>query len=111
MRYAFAVILACAATAHSAGLYKWTDPNGQTQYSDVPPPANAKNVQQRKVAPNVIPSSGPSYGQQEAAKNFPVTLWVTECGELCAKARALLNQRGIPYTEKNPQNPGDGETF
>jgi len=44
-----------------------------------------------------------------AAKNFPVTLYTTDCGDACTKARSLLAKRGIPFSEKNAQQPDDQE--
>src|SRR5262249_20799104 len=44
-------------------------------------------------------------------KNYPVTLYVTDCGELCKSARAHLSKRGVPYTEKNPQKDDEIENF
>jgi glutaredoxin len=33
-----------------------------------------------------------------------VTLWITDCGEACTKARAHLARRGVPHTEKDPRS-------
>jgi glutaredoxin len=41
------------------------------------------------------------YSVQQAVKNFPVTLWVFDCGEPCAHARSHLARRGIPHTERD----------
>ena len=45
---------------------------------------------------------------QLAVKNFPVTLWMNNCGPTCDQARALLNHRGVPFTEKDPQADLEG---
>ena len=47
------------------------------------------------------------YSVQQAVKNFPVTLWVFDCGEPCNKARAHLARRGVPHTERNAQKEGE----
>jgi len=52
---------------------------------------------------STIETSAPSYAVQQAAKNFPVTLWAYDCGEPCTNARAHLTRRGVPYTEKDPK--------
>jgi glutaredoxin len=44
-------------------------------------------------------------------KNFPVTLYVTDCGDPCKSARAHLTKRGVPYAEKNPQKQEEIEAF
>ena len=48
---------------------------------------------------------------QQAVKKFPVTLYEYDCGELCNNARNFLAKRGVPYSEKNPQQPAEQEVF
>jgi glutaredoxin len=82
-----------------AQVYRWVDENGKVQYSDKPPPPNAKNVQKKSLSGG---SGSPPlpYAVQEAAKNFPVTLYTNEeCKEFCANARDLLTKRGVPFKE------------
>ncbi len=104
-------IMICAITlavgsmlAHAAQLYRWVDDKGNVEWRDTPPPATAKKVEQRQIRDNVISTGELPYSVQMAAKNFPVTLWTTDCGDACNQARGHLNKRGIPYTEKNPQS-------
>jgi hypothetical protein len=104
-------LLGIAATAHAAQFYEWVDEKGVKQYTQQPPPANIKNVQQKRLGINVIETSGQPYSLQQAVKNFPVTLYVTDCGDLCKNARAHLAKRGVPFTEKNPQNPEEMAAF
>lgn len=85
----------------AAQLYRWVDENGRVEWRDTPPPPSAKNVEQRKVGPNTIQTSTLPYNLQEAVRNFPVTLWVFDCGEPCNTARNHLTRRGIPHTERN----------
>jgi glutaredoxin len=40
-----------------------------------------------------------------AAKNFPVTLYITDCGNACTKAREHLTKRGVPFNEKDAGTP------
>ena len=49
------------------------------------------------------------YATQQAMKTSPVTLYVSNnCGDLCADGRSLLQNRGIPYAERNAEtNPDD----
>jgi hypothetical protein len=83
--------------------YKWVDEDGRVHYSDLPPPANAKKIEQKKVGGNVVETSELPYEVREAVKKYPVTLYASDCGEACDKARELLRTRGVPYTEKNPE--------
>jgi hypothetical protein len=87
----------------AAQLYRWVDDKGNVEWRDTPPPATAKKVERRKIHDNTIDTAEVPYSVQQATKNFPVTLWITNCGEMCDKARAYLSHRGVPYTEKNPE--------
>lgn len=104
--FLIAAMLAAHAT-FAAQLYRWVDDKGRVEWRDTQPPANAKKIERRSVGGSVIETSTPAYGAQQAVKNFPVTLYVTDCGEGCARARAHLTRRGIPFTEKNPQDDID----
>jgi glutaredoxin len=97
-------LLAATNLLAAAQLYRWVDDKGNVEYRDTPPPKDAKKVEQRNVTTSTIQTSTPSYSAQMAAKNFPVTLWAFDCGDPCKNARALLARRGVPYTEKNPQD-------
>ncbi|OGA47371.1 MAG: hypothetical protein A3G24_11860 [Betaproteobacteria bacterium RIFCSPLOWO2_12_FULL_62_13] len=88
----------------AAQLYRWVDEKGNVEWRDTPPPATAKKVEQRTIGVSTIETSDLPYSVQQAVKNFPVTLWVTNCGDACDKARSHLNRRGVPYTENDPQS-------
>ena len=107
----FFLLLLVAGAACAGDMYRWVDENGVVNYTPYPPPANIKNVEQKKLGDSTIQTSGASYSMQQATKNFPVTLYVTDCGEPCNNARTHLKKRGIPYTEKNPQSPDEVENF
>lgn len=96
------ITLLLASNAH-AQLYKWVAHDGKITYSDTPPPASAKKVEEKSIV------SGPStvglpYELSQAVKNSPVTLYTTDKCEACADARSMLNTRGVPYTEKTVNN-------
>lgn len=88
----------------AAQLYRWVDDKGRVEWRDTPPPAHAKKVEKRTVEGSVIETSTQPFSLQQAVKSFPLTLYVTDCGEGCTKARAHLNRRGLPFSEKNPQD-------
>lgn len=92
-----------AGYATAAQIYRWVDDQGRVEWRDTPPPSTAKKIERRTVGGSLIETSTLPYGLQQSVKNFPVTLYVTNCGESCTQARAHLVRRGIPYTEKNPQ--------
>ena len=101
-------VLMTAIPAQAAQLYRWVDDKGRVEWRDTPPPANAKKVEKRTVGGSVIETSTLPYSVQQAVRNFPVTLFTSNCGEGCDKARAHLVKRGIPFTQKNPQDDVDG---
>ena len=103
---AFALVLAAAIMAggtSAAQLYRWVDDKGNVEWRDTPPPPTATQVERRKVTPNTIETSSPSFALQQAMKNHPVVLWTFDCGEPCSKAAAHLARRGIPHAARNSQ--------
>lgn len=102
---AFAIF---SAPLTAAQLYRWVDEKGNVEWRDTPPPSTAKKVEQRNISVSPSQPSELPYSVQQAAKNFPVTLWLTNCGDTCDKARAHLNRRGVPHTEKDPQSDIEG---
>ena len=104
-----ATAILSAAPLGAAQLYRWVDEKGNVEWRDTPPPPSAKKVEQRKVGGGTIPAAELPYSVQQAVKNFPVTLWTTDCGDTCTRARAHLARRGVPYDEKDPRT--DFENF
>lgn len=100
MAASLAVASLMVAGAHAdQKMYRWTDSNGRVFYTDTPPPGDARNVEKKNLGDRA--GSGPlPYATQMAAKNFPVTLFTSDCGEACEEGRKLLDARGVPYAEK-----------
>jgi glutaredoxin len=115
MRFrAFVILMAVAALAHGAEMYRWVDEKGIVNYTPHPPPPNIRNVEPKKLGDAAKGPAAPDapYSVQVAAKNFPVTFYTTPaCGEPCKNGRALLDKRGVPYAEKDPSNPGSPQEF
>jgi glutaredoxin len=107
----FMVLLAASGAVLAAQLYRWVDEKGNVEYRDTPPPASAKKVESRGVGVGASAVETPAlpFSVQQAVLNFPVTLWNSDCGAPCDQARAHLARRGVPHTEKDPQN--DIEAF
>ena len=79
--------------------YRWVDEKGQTQYSDRPPPQSIKKFEERNVQPN-RGNAQPPFQTRKAAASFPVTLYTSkDCGKPCEDGRALLQKRGVPFSE------------
>ena len=109
--WTFLTLMGIAAVAYSAEMYRWVDEKGVVNYTPYPPPANIKNVEQKKLGGSTVQTSDTPYSMQQAVKSFPVTLYITNCGDLCNSARAHLSKRGVPFTEKNPQQPEEIDNF
>lgn len=111
MKYLACVItlLLAATAAQAAQLYRWVDEKGRVEWRDTPPPATAKKVERRTIESSVVETSTLPFSVKQAMQNFPLVLYVTDCGDGCTKARAHLNRRGLPFSERNPQD--DIETY
>jgi glutaredoxin len=97
------VWLAAASTQLAAAqLYQWKDGQGRMVYSDQPPPPSVRNAEQKSFKGNLI-ETGESYATKTAREKYPVTLYASACGIPCDQARRLLNERGIPFSNKDPQ--------
>ena len=96
-----ALWLAAASTPLAASqLYQWKDAQGRTVYSDQPPPANARQSQQKNFKGSFI-EGGEPYAVRVAREKHPVTLYTSACGAPCDQARQLLTERGVPYASKD----------
>jgi glutaredoxin len=100
---ASSTVLMLISQGADAQLYKWTDKDGKVQYSDQPPPPDAKNAEQKRLlGVGASSAAEQSFAVREAQKRNPVTLFTSgDCGQLCISGRNLLVARGVPYTEKN----------
>ncbi len=94
------LVFALGGVAVAEDTYRWVDERGQVNFSDLPPPPGARQVEIIRGA------SGPAdtalaYSVRKAAADFPVTLYTgKDCGEPCALGRDLLARRGIPFSEQ-----------
>jgi hypothetical protein len=100
------ITFAMPLAAMGGDLFRWVDKDGRVYYSDTPPPAEAKNVQQKRYPGGTGDSGEIPYAVKVAMENNPVTLYATNCVEGCAEARDLLAKRGIPFTDRNPETDG-----
>ena len=97
-----AVSLASVSVGYAQQVYRWVDADGRIQYSDTPPPAGTKGVQEKNVSGSSIQNNELSLVAHDAQKKNPVTVYVSECGESCDAAKAYLGKRGIPHTIVDP---------
>ena len=99
------MVLMSGALLAQTETYKWVDADGTIHYSDQPPPPSARISERKRLGDKPGDVAMP-YVLQQAMKNFPVTIFVYDCGDGCNRARALLAKRGVPHTVKDPLAPG-----
>ncbi len=106
--FLFALGLAASSLAGAAQLYQWKDAQGRMVYSDQPPPPSVRNAQQKAFKGSVI-EGNENYAARVAREKSPVTLYASACGAPCDQARQLLSERGIPYSNKDPQTSPEAQ--
>ncbi len=95
-----AVGLCCVAGATQAqSVYRWVDQGGKVHFSDRPPPATVKNVQEKKLTAPAADKQLP-FALRQASENFPVILHVAAECPVCERGREYLRRRGVPFTER-----------
>src|SRR5262252_2449004 len=100
-----ATTLAIASSATVAETYRWVDDQGGVHYTQTPPPPGARDVQRKNLEQSgAAASTDLPYATQQAAKNFPVKLYMQKPCAPCDEARALLVRRSVPFSEVNVLN-------
>ena len=97
------------ATPLALAQYKVVGPDGRISYTDQAPPADARQVQSiqmRGAVPKVPLADLPS-SLRPAATRYPVTLYSSAGCAPCNAGRQLLQQRGIPFTERRVETSAD----
>lgn len=89
-------------------LFKWVDDHGQTHFSDIQPPPDAKKQEKKNVIVNQVDNNSLPYETSVAANKYPVVLYIFDgCGKSCDIATTYLKNRKIPYTVKNTKQDMD----
>ena len=110
-RFLATAVLAFASLAAQAQ-YKVVGPDGRVTYTDRPEsPASGAKVQTMRggtvqAAPAVAAVALP-IELRNVAVRFPVTLYTGNECQPCDNARKLLQQRGIPFTERTVSTDDD----
>ena len=97
------------ASSPAWAVYKIVGPDGAVTFSDTPPISGKDKIIQAAPAGGAAPSVIDTLPQplRDAARKYPATLYTTpQCGA-CDAGRELLQQRGIPYTEKTVTTEAD----
>jgi glutaredoxin len=111
-RVSLGLLLLAASAAQAQTMYRWIDRDGRVVYSDQIPPRDARDVQEVRAARTGTIETGPSFSLKKAQQDFPVTFYrAAECDAACADAKAVLNRRGIPFSEVALNTEEDHEAF
>ncbi len=99
---ALALALALAAACGPAlAQYKVVLPDGRVTYTDRPQAEGAVSVTPlRRNGSTEAAAAGLPVELRQATQRYPVTLYAADNCSPCDAGRRLLQQRGIPYTEK-----------
>jgi glutaredoxin len=110
-RWTVAACIATGAVAPAMAQYKVVAPDGTVTYTDRPPATAQGNKvvpmdrASREAAANA--ESSLPFALRQIATRFPVTLYTTADCEPCDRGRALLRQRGVPYSERTANTDAD----
>ena len=100
------LVIAEAAAAAAAQIYKWKDEHGVTHYGDTPPPrVKSDMLRTDKPAPARAPIL--PYELARAVQAAPVVLYTTARCDACDEGRSLLRTRGIPFSERTVNTAQD----
>ena len=108
---AVAILLGSLSASALAQAYRWVDKDGRVHYSGTPPPpATASNVEKISTQSGTVSDAPLAFGLQQAMKVNPVKLYTfSGCSAACSDAKALLEKRGVPYTEVSVDSPDKRE--
>jgi glutaredoxin len=101
---ALACVLSLGATGAALAQFKWIDRDGLPAYGDTPP-RDARQVQSISTAAggggdSDDPLRGLPYALEHTARSYPLALYTTAGSPACDSARAFLQQRGVPFSER-----------
>jgi hypothetical protein len=102
--------MACSVAAQP--IYRIVGADGRLTYADKPHSAAGQNkVSEAGRAPGGDAAVPLPVSLRTVARQYPVALYTTANCTPCATGRALLVNRGIPFTEKTITSPEDAEAF
>jgi glutaredoxin len=109
-----AIAVASLVAVPAAAQYKVVRPDGSVTYTDrAPSDPNVRVIQLGRdgVAPESGPESGLPPDLRQAAQRYPVTLYTSADCVPCDSARRMLQQRGIPFSEKRIVTEDDAQAL
>jgi len=99
---ALAVIACASLQAQAQTIYRIVGADGRVTFSDKPPVAGDQaKVTGTAAAASAPPAAAPlPFELRQVVTRYPVTLYTADACEPCSAGRALLNSRGVPFTER-----------
>lgn len=98
-----AALFAAGVAAQDGKLYKWVDENGNVTYQDTPPPGSGGQVE-------TIADPGTTTDAGVEMPDVDVTFYAIEVCDACDLVRNLLQERSIPFQEKNAEGSREVQT-
>lgn len=103
-----ALVLAAAAPLAVQAQYKVVESDGSVTYTDRPPPgAKVTAISARAGATPLSQDSDLPFDLRQVAGRYPVTLFTAPDCPPCDSGRQLLQQRGVPYSERSVTTDDD----
>lgn len=102
---------ALSISAQAQGVYRIVGPDGKVTFSDKPSlqaPGKALDI---RVNAAESSNANFSYELRQATSQFPVVLYSTRNCASCDAGRRMLQQRGIPFSEKTVNSTQDLEAL
>jgi glutaredoxin len=107
---AIATLLLSALPAHA--LFKVVGPDGKITYSDrPPPPTDGRAMQVNRDGSTATNDVALPFALRQVMAKFPVTLYTASKCDACELGRALLQRRGIPFSERTATTNEDKEVW
>ena len=100
-RTLFAALLMTLGVAHAQSVYRIVGPDGRVTFSDRPPAAGKETAEGTKVTSGGTTNPALPYELKQVVAKYPVVLYTSANCNPCTNAKALLVQRGVPFTEKS----------
>jgi glutaredoxin len=88
-------------TAHAQSVYRIVGPDGKVTFSDRPPAESKDTPAGTKVTSGGTTNPALPYELKQIVAKYPITLYTSANCNPCTNAKALLAQRGVPFTEKS----------
>ena len=82
-------------------LYKWVDREGNVSYHDQPPPDGAQYKVEERILRSEKQAAPKPVDDTDIAAKTPVVMYSVPKCLSCDMARAYLQRRKVPFTEKN----------